>query len=241
MSGIVTTPIANNHISVDCVVFGFDGENMKCLLLKRTGEENGEVFHDMKLPGSLIYQDEDLDQAARRVLGELTGLKNVTLKQFRAYGSKDRTRDPKDVHWLERAQKEKVERIVTVAYISMIKIDRAHETLNGNDVCWVDCDKVPALAFDHNIILKDAIGYIGLLSEMDPSLMFNLLPRKFTAAQLRRIMTLMTGKDIDPRNFYKKLALMPYVVPLEEKEKNVAHRAARYYRFDRNEYRKTRI
>ena len=128
----------------------------------------------------------------------------------------------KDVHWLERAQKEKVERIVTVAYISMIKIDRAHETLNGNDVCWVDCDKVPALAFDHNIILKDAIGYIGLLSEMDPSLMFNLLPRKFTAAQLRRIMALMTGKDIDPRNFYKKLALMTYVVPLEEKEKNVA-------------------
>ena len=123
-----SVPIAKNHVSVDCVVFGFDGENMKCLLLRRTGEENGEVFHDMKLPGSLIYRDEDLDQAAKRVLGELTGLKNIQLNQFRAYGSKDRTRDPKDVHWLERAQKEKVERIVTVAYIAMIKIGRALET-----------------------------------------------------------------------------------------------------------------
>ncbi|MBQ6576580.1 MAG: NUDIX hydrolase [Bacteroidales bacterium] len=241
MSEPVLQPIAMNHVSVDCVVFGFDGDNMKCLLIKRTGEENGEVFHDMKLPGSLIYRDEDLDQAARRVLSELTGLKNVHLNQFKAYGSKDRTRDPKDVHWLERAQKEKVERIVTVAYIALIKIDRAHETLNGNDVCWIDCDKVPTLAFDHNIIIRDAVAYMRLLMEMDPSLMFNLLPRKFTAAQLRRIFAIVAGKDMDPRNFHKKLSMMPYVVPLDEKEKNVAHRAARFFRFDRTIYKKTRI
>ena len=234
-------PLAINHLSVDCVVLGFDGENMKCLLLRRTGEENGEVFHDMKLPGSLIYQDEDLDQAAKRVLGELTGLRNVQLNQFRAYGSKDRTRNPKDVHWLERAQKEKVERIVTVAYIAMIKINRALEPVDGSDVCWVDCDKVPALAFDHNVILSDALGYMRLLVEMEPSLMFDLLPRKFTAAQLRRIYGIMTGEVMDPRNFYKKLSVMPYVVPMEEKEKNVAHRAARFFRFDRSIYKKTRL
>ena len=66
------TPLANNHISVDCVVIGFDGEQLKVLLVKRAGEEQGEVFHDMKLPGSLIYMDEDLDEAAKRVLNELT-------------------------------------------------------------------------------------------------------------------------------------------------------------------------
>ena len=71
------TPLANNHISVDCVVIGFDGEQLKVLLIKRVGEEQGEIFHDMKLPGSLIYMDEDLDEAAQRVLNELTGLKNV--------------------------------------------------------------------------------------------------------------------------------------------------------------------
>jgi ADP-ribose pyrophosphatase YjhB (NUDIX family) len=84
------TPLANNHISVDCVVIGFDGEQLKVLLVKRAGEEEGEVFHDMKLPGSLIYMDEDLDEAAQRVLNELTGLKNVNLMQFKAFGSKNR-------------------------------------------------------------------------------------------------------------------------------------------------------
>ena len=75
------TPLANNHISVDCVVIGFDGEQLKVLLIKRAGEEEGEIFHDMKLPGSLIYMDEDLDEAAKRVLNELTGLKNVNLRR----------------------------------------------------------------------------------------------------------------------------------------------------------------
>ena len=89
------TPLANNHISVDCVVIGFDGEQLKVLLVKRAGEDNGEVYHDMKLPGSLIYMDEDLDEAAQRVLYELTGLKNVNLMQFKAFGSKNRTSNPK--------------------------------------------------------------------------------------------------------------------------------------------------
>lgn len=88
------TPLANNHISVDCVVIGFDGEQLKVLLIKRVGEEQGEIFHDMKLPGSLIYMDEDLDEAAQRVLNELTGLKNVNLMQFKAFGSKNRTKRP---------------------------------------------------------------------------------------------------------------------------------------------------
>ena len=78
------TPLANNHISVDCVVIGFDGEQLKVLLVKRAGEDNGEVYHDMKLPGSLIYMDEALDEAAQRVLYELTGLKNVNLMQFKS-------------------------------------------------------------------------------------------------------------------------------------------------------------
>ena len=95
-------PLANNHISVDCVVIGFDGEQLKVLLINRIGEENGKVYRDMKLPGSLIYMDEDLDEAAQRVLFELTGIRNVNLMQFKAFGSKNRTSNPKDVHWLER-------------------------------------------------------------------------------------------------------------------------------------------
>ncbi len=236
-----TTLLANNHISVDCVVIGFDGERLKVLLVKRMGEESGEVFHDMKLPGSLIYQDEDLDGAAKRVLNELTGLKNVNLMQFKAFGSKDRTKNPKDVHWLERAMKSKVERIVTIAYLSLVKIDRTlSRNLDDNQACWVPLFEVKDLAFDHNLIIKEAMTFIRQYIEFTPSLLFDLLPRKFTALQLRTLYELIYGKQIDVRNFHKKIAVMDYVVPLDEKQQGVAHRAARYYRFDKKIYNKVR-
>lgn len=234
-------PLANNHISVDCVVIGFDGEQLKVLLIKRAGEEGGEVFHDMKLPGSLIYMDEDLDEAAKRVLNELTGLKNVNLMQFKAFGSKNRTKDPKDVHWLERAMQSKVERIVTIAYLALVKIDRAlNRDLDDYQASWVTLPEIKTLAFDHNLIIKEAMTYIRQYVEFNPSSLFDLLPRKFTAAQLRILFELLNGKQLDVRNFHKKIAMMEYVVPMEEKQQGVAHRAARYYRFDKKIYNKVR-
>lgn len=234
-------PLANNHISVDCVVVGFDGERLKVLLVKRAGEEQGEVFHDMKLPGSLIYMDEDLDEAAKRVLNELTGLKNVRLVQFKAFGSKDRTKNPKDVHWLEHAMQLKVERIVTIAYLSLVKIDRAlSKGLDDYQACWVALEDIKDLAFDHNQIIREAMQYIRQYVGANPSSLFDLLPRKFTVSQLRTLYELAYGKPIDARNFHKKIALMEYVAPLEEKQQGVAHRAARYYRFDKKIYNKVR-
>ena len=234
-------PLANNHISVDCVVIGFDGEQLKVLLVKRIGEEDGEVYHDMKLPGSLIYMDEDLDEAAQRVLCELTGLKNVNLMQFKAFGSKNRTSNPKDVHWLERAMQSRVERIVTIAYLSMVKIDRAPDkSLDEHQACWVALKDIKVLAFDHNLIIKEALTYIRQFVEFNPSMLFDLLPRKFTASQLRILFELVYDKPVDVRNFHKKIAMMEYVVPLEEKQQGVAHRAARYYKFDKKIYNKTR-
>lgn len=233
--------MANNHISVDCVVIGFDGVQLKVLLVKRMGEEEGEVFHDMKLPGSLIYMDEDLDEAAQRVLHELTGLKNVNLVQFKAFGSKNRTKNPKDVHWLERAQRAKVERIVTIAYLSLVKIDRAlNRNLDECQASWVAMEDIADLAFDHNLIIKEALSYIRQYVEINPSALFELLPRKFTAAQLRVLYELVYEKRIDVRNFHKKMAQMEYVVPLDEKQEGVSHRAARFYRFEKKVYNKIR-
>ncbi|WP_321331452.1 NUDIX domain-containing protein [uncultured Bacteroides sp.] len=234
-------PLANNHISVDCVVIGFDGEKLKALLVKRIGEEAGDIYNDMKLPGSLIYTDEDLDEAAQRVLCELTGVKSVNLIQFKAFGSKNRTSNPKDVRWLERATKLKVERIVTIAYMAMVKIDRTlSKSLEDYQACWVALEDIKPLAFDHNLIIKEALAYIRQFVEFNPSILFDLLPRKFTAARLRTLFELVYGKSIDVRNFHKKIALMEYVVPLEERQKGVAHRAARYYKFDRKLYNKVR-
>ena len=165
--------------------------------------------------------DEALDEAAQRVLYELTGLKNVNLMQFKAFGSKNRTSNPKDVRWLERAMQSKVERIVTIAY-------------------WVALKDVKTLAFDHNLIIKEAMTYIRQFVEFNPSMLFELLPRKFTAAQLRTLFELVYDKAVDVRNFHKKIAMMEYVVPLEEKQQGVAHRAARYYKFDKKIYNKVR-
>ena len=232
-------PLANNHISVDCVVLGYDGLHLNVLLVSRHSE--GEEFNDMKLPGNLIFQDEDLDQAATRVLYELTGLKNTSLTQFKAYGSKDRTRDPRDVIWLERAQRIRVERIVTIAYIAFVKIGPATTAcLDGHNAQWVRIDEVGTLAFDHNIILRDSLLQMQSMLTANQALLYDLLPRKFTMAQLRTVFEVVYGRAYDVRNFHKKASTTPYIVALDEYEQGVAHRAARFYRFDRKIYNRRR-
>lgn len=233
--------LINPHVSVDCVIIGFDGEDIRVLLVKQVGKESNGKFNDMKLPGSLIYDDEDLDEAAQRVLCELTGIDSLNLIQFHAFGSKNRTHNPKDVNWLERFHRldRKVERIVTIAYLSMVKIDKKLTQLSDKyEACWVKVKEIGELAFDHNQITNEALLFIRQYVEMNPSTLFDLLPRKFTAAQLRRLFELVYDKPQDVRNFHKKIAMMEYVVQLDEKQTGVPHRAARYYKFDKKQYNK---
>lgn len=235
--------MVNPHVSVDCVLIGFDGEQLCVLVIRQLDAIHEEGLNNYKLPGSLIYEDEDLDDAAKRVLKELTGLKSVKMIQFRAFGSKDRTRNPKDVRWLERfhSLNEKIDRIVTIAYLTLLKIDRKYTQLSHQyEACWMPVKEIKELAFDHKQIVEEALAYIRQYVENTPSSLFTLLPRKFTASQLRTLYEVIYDREFDVRNFHKKIALMDYVVPLEEKERGVAHRAARYYRFDRVIYNKRR-
>lgn len=234
-------PLAHNHISIDCVVLGFDGSNLRALLVRRRGEDQGGEFSDMKLPGSLIYQDEDLDEAAMRVLSELTGVRDVSLQQFKAFGSKDRTRNLRDIVWLERAQQARVERIVTIAYFALVKLDSAMlRIVDRESALWVPVGEVGQLAFDHNLIIEEALKAVRREVDNNRSVLFDLLPKKFTAAQLRLLTEIIYGRALDVRNFHKKISQMPYVVPLEERQKGVAHRAARYFKFDRKVYNTSR-
>ena len=229
----------NPHISVDCVLIGFDGEDLSVLLVKRQGVVDKD-FCDTKLPGSLIYMDENLDEAAERVLSELTGLKNIKLEQFKTFGDKDRTSNPKDVLWLERLHSLKVpvDRIVSVGYLSLQKVNsKALFPSYKYEPCWRPVKELGELAFDHVQIIKEALLYIRNKAELNPSFLFSLLPKKFTAAQMRRLFELVYDKVFDVRNFHKRIAQMPYVVALDEKERGVAHRAARYYKFDKNKIR----
>ena len=236
-----TTPLANNHISVDIVLMGFDGTALKVVLVKRSGEDEEGLFNDMKLPGSLIYKDEDLDQAESSVLNELTGLRDIRLTQFKTFGSRNRTSNPRDVVWLERAQQARVESIVTVAYFAVVKLDKAMDRLPAREAAvWLDVEHLPALAFDHNQIIADALTAVRREAEYNRSFIFDLLPKKFTASQLRRLYEILHNRKLDVRNFHKKMLQMPYVMALDEYEQGVSHRAARFYKFDRKAYNSLR-
>lgn len=233
--------LINPNVSVDCVIIGFDGEELKALLVRQVGREGAGHENFMKLPGSLIYYDEDLDEAARRVLYELTGITELDLLQFRAFGSKNRTNDPKDTNWLQRFHQlnSPIDRIVTIAYLTMVKIDRKLMRLSSQyDACWVGLNEIGELAFDHNQIIKESMSYIRQFVEANPVVLFDLLPKKFTASELRKLYELIFDKTCDIRNFHKKVAQSEYIIPLDEKQVGVPHRAARYYKFDRKIYNK---
>jgi len=228
------------HVSVDCVILGFDGTHFNVLLLKRTGREGEAQFNDLKLPGSLIYSNEDLDEAAQRVISDLFTPSSIFLHQFRSFGSPDRTSNPRDLHWLENAVKLKIGRIITVSYLSLIRIDDKLRFKSDNvEATWIPVKKVNELAFDHKTILTEAMKEVCRFVTFEPSLVFNLLPKKFTAAQMRTLFEELFGESMDVRNFHKKMARMDYVVALDELEQGVAHRAARYYRFDKKIYLKS--
>lgn len=227
----------NPHISVDCVVFGFDGEKLKVLLIERSIDEQNELYNDKKLPGSIILNNEDLDQAASRVLTELTGLKNIYLSQFQSFGSPNRTSNPRDLLWLERTTQLKIGRIVTVAYVALIKIDRKL-VFNAEDSSanWYDVNEIATmqLAFDHNEIIIKGFQHIRHRLDLEPHLLFELLPRKFTISQLRTLHDVVHQIRSDVRNFQKKVAQMTYLVLLDEVEEGVPHRAGRLYKYKKN-------
>lgn len=237
-AGAEKTPLAFHHISVDCVVLGFDGAEFRVLLLERSF---GDGMNDYKLPGALIFQDEDLDSAARRILTNLCGISNVRMHQFKAYGSKDRTRAPRDVDWLEEVQNVRVERIITIAYVGVLKLnDRRLGEVRKYGADWVEVENLPELAFDHNQIVADALSFFRHVSDAEPALLFDLLPAKFTAREMRALFDAVTGREHDVRNFHKKMESTEYIQPLDEFQTGVAHRAARYYKFDRKAYNKRR-
>ena len=224
------------HVSVDCVVFGFDGERLRIMLIERNITENDAPYNDKKLPGSLILEDENLDDAASRILTELTGLKNIYLSQFKSFGNPDRVKNPRDILWLEKTLQLKIGRIVTVAYVALIKIDRkiqySSPVAKAN---WYDISDIKDinLAFDHKEIIHEGLQYIRHRVNIEPHLFFELLPRKFSMGQLRILHDVINQSKSDVRNFQKKVSQWPWVVILDEFEKNVPHRAARLYKFDR--------
>jgi len=232
----------HTYLSVDCIVFGFDDNQLNILLVKRDG--GNSKSRNLKLPGSLIYDEEDVDDAAIRVLYELTGIKKMSLRQFRCFASPERASHPDDRKWLDKAYQSNINRLVTVAYLSLCKINRKLNNVSKYKLTqWCPLNQLPQMPFDHNRIVEESLEEIRRWIEHDPAIVFELLPNKFTISQLHRLYEAIYAKKLDIRNFHKKVAAMDYLLQLNEKQEGVSHRAARYYKFDKITYnkRKTNI
>ena len=213
-------------LTVDNVIFGFDEADLKVLLIKRGTEPYRDLW---ALPGDFMYPEEDLDTAAERVLKELTGLENVYLEQVRTFGAVNR-------HPLGR--------VATVAYFSLVKINRYDVTPASfaQKAKWHSVAQIQELAFDHNSILEACFSALKQRVRVRP-VGFELLPPKFTLTELQHLYEAILEPNspdgkLDKRNFRKKILAMDFVVDLNESQENVAHRPARLYEFDRAKYEK---
>jgi len=210
-------------ITVDTIIFGFDDNNLNVLLIKR-GEAPYE--NHWALPGYFMREDENLDNAANRILEELTGFTDVYLEQFKTFGAVDR---------------HPAGRIITVAYYSLIKIQnefpiRTHPSITKK-IKWSKIEDAINLAFDHDEILKTGLEQLKQRLKERP-IGFELLPREFTLSQLRNLYEIILKIDIDKRNFRKKILSMNLLVDLDKMQAGVAHRPAKLYKFDNDKYKK---
>ncbi len=228
----------NPNVSVDCVVFGFDGEKLKVLLIDRDGiDEQSAEEKVYVLPGNLILNDENLDEAAQRVLNELSGLHNIYLEQFGSFGDPDRLTKEKDHAWLKSIRAEPEARVITVAYYSLIRADAysLHASGFAKKAFWHDLDNLPELGFDHRDILNSAWKELQFKSKYQP-IGFELLPEKFTLGQLQKLYEAILQTELDKRNFRRKIMKMSFLVQLKEKQIGVPHKPARYFTFDKDRY-----
>lgn len=207
--------------SVDCVVFGFDDEKLKVLLIERGTEP---FLGQFALPGDLVYPNEDLDFAAQRILNELTGLTDVYLEQVKTFGGVDR---------------HPYGRVITVSYYSLIKIDsyQVGAASWAKQAYWHPVDDLPQLAFDHRDILETCRLRLQEEVRRRP-IGFELLPEKFTLRQLQSLYECVLETKLDTRNFRKKVLSMDLLKVLDERQSGVAHRPANLYRFDNEVYTK---
>ncbi|MFM1875478.1 MAG: hypothetical protein RL266_1215 [Bacteroidota bacterium] len=226
----------NPNVSVDCVVFGFDKNGLKVLLIERENPDNTEG-KNYQLPGDLIHNDENLDEAANRVLKELTNIDKLFLEQFAAFGDPQRVKRENDLEWLRSVRKDPDARVVTIGYYALIKSENFKPTANSfaRKAEWVNKNDVPELAFDHNQILSAALEALKLKMRTVP-VGFELLPKKFTLRQLQSLYEAVLGSEIDKRNFRRKILGMKFIVPLDEKQKGVAHKPAQLFQFNKKDY-----
>ncbi|MEW2922782.1 MULTISPECIES: NUDIX hydrolase [Flavobacteriaceae] len=207
-------------LAVDCIIFGFDKENLKILLIKRNFEpEKGR----WSLIGGFLKKNENLDQAAVRVLNALTGLTDIYMEQLYTHSKIDR--DPG-------------QRTISVSYYALIDVEsHKFDGIQIDSARWFELNEAPNLIFDHNEMIQRAIARLRRRALTNP-IGFELLPEKFTMRQLQNLYESILDKKLDKRNFINKINSLDVLIKLDEKDMTVSRKGAYLYVFDKDKYQK---
>jgi len=205
-------------VALDCIIFGFDEGKLKLLLLKRKFEP---AKGEWSLMGGFLGKSESLDDAASRILNQLTGLSNIYMKQLSAFG--DVERDPGA-------------RTISVAYYALIKINENDRLLaEAHGAEWISINQLPALIFDHSKMVENALEALRRRASREP-IGFELLPEKFTLPQLQSLYESICGEQLDKRNFRKQILVTGLLIKLDEKDKESSKKGAFLYKFNHKKY-----
>ena len=211
------------YVGIDCIIFGFNEGELSLLLLKRNFQP---AMGEWSLMGGFVQQGESVDNAAKRVLAELTGLENVYMEQVGSFGEVER--DPG-------------ERVISVAYYALININEYDRKLvQKHNAYWVNINELPELIFDHPQMVEKARKLMQQKASTEP-IGFNLLPKLFTLSQLQSLYEAIYGEQIDKRNFRKRIAEMDYIEKTDKIDKTGSKRGAALYKFNEKAYRKAPI
>ena len=205
-------------VSVDCIIFGFDEGKLKVLIGRRQMDPGRGEW---SLYGGFVAADENIDEAASRTLSELTGLRNLYMRQVGAFGSVDR--DPG-------------ERVISIAYYALINVKDYDERVRmEHSVEWMDVNGLPKLYSDHNEMIRKALKLMRRKLRTEP-IGFRLLPSLFTLTQLQRLYEAVNGEELDKRNFRKRIKDMDFIEKTELIDKTGSKRGAYLFRFNRKAY-----
>ena len=205
-------------LSVDCIIFGFEDGKLKILIGKRKMDPGRGEW---SLYGGFVAADESVDDAASRTLYELTGLRNLFMRQVGAFGNVDR--DPG-------------ERVVSIAYYALINVKDYDEHLREeHGLEWVDIEAIPQLYSDHNEMVRKARKMMQQKLAQEP-VGFRLLPSLFTLTQLQKLYEAVNGEELDKRNFRKRIKDMDFIEKTGLIDKSGSKRGASLYRFNKRVY-----
>ena len=227
---------AQINVSVDCVVFGWNGEDLNILLIEqKRAEKNKHLPPRYALPGDLVLENEGLDEAAIRILNELTHLSGIPLHQFHTFGNPDRVKGLKDRDWLRAFREHPEAHVITVAYFALVRMDdfKPEAASFASKTYWVKVRNIPELAFDHNEILNLAMYHLKKEVEQK-NIGFELLPEKFTLSQIQSLHEAILERSLDKRNFRKSIKKLETIVPLNEKQVGVTHKPGQLFVYQNN-------